>query len=108
MNFQKYRSHRRQVYKTGTIFGVGPNTARYLGLILLSVFSLLFLIQSAQGSDRALELRQLEEKKLELEKDLATLEVNATRWQSLQILNESATKQGLVPITSIETLNVDN
>ncbi len=99
--------HRRQVYKTGSSFSIGPTTARYLILILLAVFSLMFLIESAQGSDSLIQLRNLNGQKDSINKDLQTLQVNASRLQSLQSLSTSAASQGLVPLdSSVDTITV--
>lgn len=107
MQLRHNRVYRRQVYKTGTLFSIGPTTARYLILILLAIFSLLFLIEAAQGSDGLIELRGLDKKKSELNKELTTLQVNASRLQSLPALSQSANQQGLVPVEgSLETINV--
>jgi hypothetical protein len=92
------RIQRRQAYKTGRVFSVGPLAMRYLTLAALSIFSLFFLIQSAQGQDKLIEIRKLEESKGALEKELVTLQVNDSRIRSLQSLQKSADKQGLVPI----------
>jgi len=96
---------RRTAYKSGNRFSVGPTAVRYLILLLLAAFSLFYLIQSAQGSDRLTEIRNLDKKRADLEKELTTLEVNASRLQSLQSLNQAATNAGLVPIgNSLETI----
>lgn len=107
MQLRSNHLHRRQVYKTGSTFSVGPTAVRYLILLLLAIFSLLFLIEAAQGSDGALELRRLEEKKKDLNQELTTLQVNASRLQSVQSLTQSANTQGLVPVGStLETVTV--
>jgi hypothetical protein len=98
MQLRKNRTYRKQVYKTGRLVGVGPTTVKYLILLLLASLSLLYLVQSAQGADKAIELRNLEDQKAKLDTDLTSLEVNASRWQSLQNLSQSATTQGLVSI----------
>lgn len=98
MYLRKKNQYRRRVYKTGGIFNVGPTTTRYAILLLLAVFSLLYLIQSAQGADKTIELRNLADRKETLDQELTTLEVNASRWQSLQNLSQSSQSQGLVPI----------
>jgi len=101
------RIQRRQVYKTGRIFSVGPMAARYLVLAALSIFSLFFLIQSAQGQDKLIEIRKLEQTKGSLEKELVTLKVNDSRIRSLQNLQKSSEEQGLVPIEgATETLEL--
>ncbi len=107
MQLRKNRTYRRQVYKSGSSFSVGPTTVRYLTLLLLAVFSLLYLVQSAQGSNKNIEIRNLDQKKNELDKELSTLEVNASRWQSLNNLSQSAAKQQLVPIDgTVETITL--
>lgn len=93
------RIQRRTVYKSGTVFSVGPTAARYLVLVVLAVLSLLYLVQSAQGSDRALELRDTQKSVTEAERVFDTLVIQERRIRSLQTLSETATKQGLVPAT---------
>lgn len=96
---QHNRIQRRQVYKSGGVFSIGPTAARYFILTLLAVFSLFYLIQSAQGSDGLIELRKLEDTKDSLTKEMTTLKVNDSRIRSLQNLQQSASAQGLVPVT---------
>lgn len=100
MSLRRNPVYRRNVYKTGGVFSVGPTTVRYLVLLLLAIFSLLYLVQSAQGADKTIELRNLTDKQAGLDQELTTLEINASRWQSLQNLSGSAANQGLVPIGS--------
>lgn len=102
---QNYR--RSTAYKSGSVFSIGPTTVRYLILMLLAVFSVLFLIEAAQGSDGAIELRKLEDRKKDLNQELTTLQVNASRLQSVQALSQSASTRGLVPVDkSLETITV--
>lgn len=104
--YQRKRIYNRRAYKSGWLFRVGPTTARYLILILLAVFSLLYLVQSAQGADKVRELRNLENHSKKLDEELSTLEINASRWQSLQNLNQYAAKEGMVANDSPATLNL--
>ena len=100
-------TYRRQAYKTGSSFSVGPLAARYLILMLLAVFSLMFLIESAQGSNGIMQLRNLQNQQSDLSKQATTLQVNASREQSLQTLSQSASAQGLVPLdSSLNTITV--
>lgn len=98
---RKNRVYRRQIYRTGSSFRLGPTAVRYLIMILVAVFSLLYFFQSAQAGDRTIELRRLEEEQQSLDKELNTLQMNASRLQSLKSLNEAATAQGLVPVGAI-------
>lgn len=104
---QKSGIQRRRVYKSGAVFSVGPTATRYLVLLVLAVLSLLYLVQSAQGSDAALKLRDTQEKLTESDRVFDTLVIQERRTRSLQNLSESATKQGLVPLGAApETLEV--
>jgi hypothetical protein len=108
MYLRQQRLQRRQAYKTGRIFKIGPTTARYVVLSLLAVFSLFYLIQSAQGADSAIELRQIKTEKDSLDKELSTLKINDSRIRSLQNLEKSANQQGLVPTDSkTEVITLD-
>lgn len=90
--------YRRQVVKTGTVVNIGPTAARYLIIVLIAVFSLLYLVQSTQGATKIVELRGVEKKRDELTKEISTLEINVGRLKSIQKLNETATSTGLVPV----------
>jgi hypothetical protein len=98
MQLRNNRLQRRQAYKTGSVFRIGPTTARYAVLALLAVFSLFYLIQSAQGADLGIELREIKTEKDSLDKELSTLKIQDSRIRSLQNLEESADKEGLVPV----------
>ena len=100
MHLRQAGVRRRQAYKSGSVFKVGPTTARYAVLALLAVFSLFYLIQSAQGADSAIELRKVKTEKDTLDKELSTLKINDSRIRSLQNLEASALKQGLIPVPS--------
>ena len=90
--------YRRRYYKTGRAFSVGPLAARYLTLILLAIFSLMFLVQSTQAANYTFGKHQLEVEQKGLKQELTTLEANASRWQSIKTLTDSATAGGLVPV----------
>lgn len=98
MPLRRNSQYNRRAYKTGRTFSVGPTTARYLILVLLAIFSLLYLIQAAQGSSSTIELQNLQKQKTGLDQQLTTLQVNSSRLQSVQTLNQSAAAQGLVPV----------
>lgn len=101
------RIQRRKVYKSGTVFSVGPTASRYLVLMVLAVLSLLYLVQSAQGSDTAIQLRDTQKKVTDADRVFDTLVIQERRTRSLQTLTESANKQGLVPLGAApETLTV--
>ncbi len=104
MHLQRNRIYRKQVYKTGSIFSVGPTTARYLVLLLLGVFSLLFLVQATQGAQMSVDIRAEDKLEGDQSKEMTTLEVQSSRLQSLQNLNQFAASQGLIPIGTPETL----
>lgn len=93
--------YRRRYYKTGRLFRVGPLAARYLTLILLAIFSLMFLVQSTQAANYTFQKHQLDLEKKSLEQELTTLEANASRWQSIKSLIEAANSQGLAPVGAV-------
>ncbi len=107
MNRVSRIQRRRSVYKSGTLFSIGPNTARYLVLVVLAVLSLLYLVQSAQGSDTAIHTRDTQRKISDVDRAFDTLVVQERRTRSLQNLSDAASKEGLTPIGSnLETLTV--
>jgi len=108
MKLQQNRIYRKQIYKTGSIFGIGPTTARYLVLLLLGVFSLLFLVQATQGAKTSVDIRSEDKKIEDQSKILTTLEIQSGRLQSLQHLSQFAESQGLVPIGTPKTITLPN
>ncbi|MBI4948493.1 hypothetical protein HY844_03010 [Candidatus Berkelbacteria bacterium] len=106
MQFQR-NQYRRGIYKSGSVFSIGPTTARYVIILFIGLFTLMYLIEAAQGSDKKIEINVIENQKIELNKELKTLELNASRLQSTTRLSESATKQGLVSVgDTLETITV--
>lgn len=75
-------------------------------MAMLAVFCLLYLVQTAQGSDMSMQMRNLADEKKELQEESSTLTVNASRLQSLQKLSESAAGQGMVANTQTETVTL--
>lgn len=106
MHLRQNRVYRRRIYKTGSIFSVGPTTARYLILLLLGVFSLLFLVQSTQGAQTSVEIRKQDSIQADQRQELTTLEVQSGRLQSLQNANKFALEAGMIPAGNPETLTV--
>ncbi len=106
MQLRQSRIYRRQIYKTGSIFSVGPTTARYLILLLLGVFSLLFLVQATQGAQSSANIRAEDKLQDDQGKELTTLEIQSSRLQSLQNLNQFAQDQALVPVGTPETITL--
>src|SRR3990167_10078536 len=106
MQLRHSRIYRRQVYRTGSIFSVGPTTARYLILLLLGVFSLLFLVQATQGAQTSVDIRTQDKLQGDQNKEMTTLEVQSSRLQSLQNLNQFAQSQGLVPVGAPESISL--
>lgn len=101
MELKSYQPNRRRIIKTNTKIGLGPMAVRYVVLILLGVLSVLYLIQTAQGAEKRTEISNQEDQKTEINKKLKTLEIDASRLQSLDKLSNSAATQGLVPTGNI-------
>lgn len=104
MNLRQTRNYRKQYVKPGTIMSVGPTTARYLVLLLLGVFSLMFLVQTTQGAQSTVQIREQENLLKASRQELTTLEIQSSRLQSLQQLSQTAQTQGLVPIKDVQPL----
>lgn len=94
-------SHKRTAYKTARgSLKLGPVMAKSFMLFAIAAFTMLFLVQTSEGSNTYSSIRSLERQKEELQKEYSSLEVNATRLKSLQTLEESGEKLGLVPVES--------
>lgn len=99
----------KTAYRSGANqFKIGPAVTRFVLMLILTSFTVLFFVQKTQGSSNVAEIRSLEKQRLELQKEYSSLEVNASRLKSLQRIEEGSTAQGLVPVeTNLETITVN-
>lgn len=96
--------YRRQILRTSRSVRIGPAVTKVLTLVLLAVFTIFYLLQSAYSSNSIIQLRELEQERSDLNKEISTLEINVNRLQSLQKLSDSAKELGLVPAEGPATI----
>ncbi|MEK7535214.1 MAG: hypothetical protein AAB613_02985 [Patescibacteria group bacterium] len=65
---------------------------------------MLFLVQATQGAQTSVNIRAEEKLQNDQSKEMTTLEVQSSRLQSLQNLNQFAQNQGLVPVGTPEII----
>lgn len=71
----------------------GPLSLRFITIIIIAALCILYLAQSTQGATKNYELRELEYRQAELEKENERLGVEATRLQALQVIDDNLEKQ---------------
>lgn len=83
---------------------VGPLTLRFITLVIVAVLCVLYLAQSTQGAAKNYKVWELEQRKVELEKENERLQVDATRLQTLQNIdiNKDGQNKDFTDSTKVE------
>lgn len=72
---------------------VGPLTLRFITIIIIAVLCILYLAQSTQGAMQNYKLREMEQTKIDLERENERLEVDALRLQALKNVDVNKDKK---------------
>ncbi len=99
---------KRLIFKRKRLIKFGPITLSFLTIILLTIISLFYLVQSNQISMKAFILRDLQNKKTEALAEYERLSVEAARLKSLQKINEGALNLKMVKAERIEFLPISS
>lgn len=62
---------------------IGPLSLQFITIIILAGLALLYLAQSTQSASKNYKIRELEDKKFQLEQENKRLEIESTRLKSL-------------------------
>ncbi len=83
-------------------------SARFVGILLLAVFALLYVAQESQGATRNVEAQSYKSEVNTLIEKQQQLEIDALRLKSIDGLSQSAPQLGLEPVESVEYLGAHN
>jgi Tfp pilus assembly protein PilO len=85
MNYLKNESKTNYRRRTLTSeMSIGPLTLRFITVIIIAALCILYLAQSTQGATQNYQLRELEQKKQEMDKENEQLQIEAVRLQALK------------------------
>jgi hypothetical protein len=66
----------------------GPLSMQFISIILFATLAVLYLAQSTQSATKSYKMRELEDKKIQLQDDKDRLEIESTRLKSLNEIND--------------------
>ena len=94
------QSRRATVRTVPRKVGFGPHAARYFGIGILAVVALFMLTQSSTGATSAYTKNDLNKQISQVGGDVASLQLEAKRVQSLQNVQNSDTAKAMVPVAA--------
>ena len=89
-----------------TQFRLGKFSLGFIAVLLVALFSLLYLSQSNKMAVRGFDITELERQRAELLDERERLEVEASRRQSIQQIEEGLKNSGMVPAKKINYVTV--
>lgn len=83
---------------------IGPNAIKFIAFTIFAVLAMVYLTQSTSGANRSIKVRDLTDKKSQLEMEKERLEIEQTRLKSLKEIdsNIEPEKKVLEPVSSVE------
>ncbi|MEM6997722.1 MAG: hypothetical protein AAF413_02305 [Patescibacteria group bacterium] len=100
-----YRVNKNSVKYTSRTRGIGAKTNMAILVLLGCLLAATYLTQVTKTSAYSYGLRNLEDQKVSLEKDFASLEVEQAKLESVETIRQSSVAKNLTEPTSISVLN---
>ncbi len=94
--------------RTHTPLKIGSVSLTFITIILILLLSLLYLAFANQMSTQSYELANLEEKKANLSEEIERLEVEASRLQSIQEIEDTSKANKMVPSNKVNFTTISN
>ena len=80
---------------------IGPNAIKFVAIAIFAILALVYLAQSTSGANRSVKIRDLTDKKAQLQLEGERLEMEQTRLKSLKEIDSGVNKPILEPITGV-------
>ena len=80
---------------------IGPNAIKFVSIAIFAILALVYLAQSTAGANRSVTVRDLSDKKAQLQLEQERLEVEQTRLKSLKEIDGGVEKPVLEPVATI-------
>jgi len=80
---------------------IGPNAIKFVTIAIFAILALVYLAQSTAGANRSVKVRDLSDKKAQLQLEQERLEVEQTRLKSLKEIDSGVEKPALEPVGAI-------
>lgn len=89
-------------------FTIGANAIKYVAISIFTILSLVYLTQATEGANRSIKIREINDKKDQLELKKERLEVEKVRLQSLQEIDQEVQKPEMEPVSKVNHLEEQN
>ena len=80
---------------------IGPNAIKFVAIAIFAILALVYLAQSTAGANRSVKVRDLSDKKAQLQLEQERLEVEQTRLKSLKEIDSGVEKPALEPVGAV-------
>ena len=80
---------------------IGPNAIKFVAIAIFAILALVYLAQSTAGANRSVKVRDLSDKKAQLQLEQERLEVEQTRLKSLKEIESGVDKPALEPVGAV-------
>jgi cell division protein FtsL len=90
------RNQTKENFRSRTVsqtVSFGPLTLRFITIVIVAILCILYLAQSTHGATQNYEVRELEQKQQDIEKENERLEVEALRLEALKNIDEDKNKK---------------
>lgn len=82
----------------------GPTAAKFIGLGVLTILAVIMLTQSSTSATQAYKQNQLRQETSQVEQDIARLQLEAKRAQSLENIQKTTLKDQMEPVGGVDFL----
>ena len=80
---------------------IGPNAIKFVSIAIFAILALVYLAQSTAGANRSVKVRDLSDKKAQLQLEQERLEAEQTRLKSLKEIDSGVEKPTLEPVGTV-------
>lgn len=84
---------------------IGPNAIKFVTIAIFAVLAIVYLTQSTSGANRGIKIRDLQDKESQITLEKERLEVEQTRLQSLQEIDNGTEKNVMESVTEVGRVN---
>lgn len=87
---------------------VGNNAIKFIAIAVFAILGIVYLAQATEGANRSMKVRDITDKKAELELKKERLEVEKVRLQSLEQIDQSIEKPAMEPLSKVDHIDEQN
>ncbi len=101
-SISRQTSRKPALRSTAQVLKFGPTTAKYLGLAVLAVLAMVMITQSSGSTTAGYEQSTLRKDISKVDQDIERLRLEAKRAQSVQEIQNTTLKDGMVPMENAQ------